>query len=425
MGKWASFRKSLSRSIKRIALLLTVTVVCLFILVVIYSAVNDDIPSNLTINGFVYFVKNGDVPPLKDYTPPKFDPRLLHGYGGQTLSNVKKPSLLEHLSDITSDLYDNMEYFLSNNPADFGLFIKYLRYQFKEKTVVADSSLINRDKVLRDFYEKTGFVGNINDPNYNPYFLGRNLTFSYLKGSFNLPEPTDTTSFRRNADFLVKNILAMYGGKKAGFIIIKSGVYRESGVSYLEIEPKSSKENSLYYSREFIPYVNKEAVGYYAIYEQKLDRHHPSHVRKSESNCELVIKYKEMSKQYEIHNQLFEVPLSIPKDKISRQKAIKIASSVMLKRSGLPKTALDTLSIKVRKVYSINNLDPYSIAQYRYRIQSVWNIRFNSNRVIMMECSPAEEKINRFLDYYSVDAYSGRVQWEKYFVSDLPPTEED
>gem|GEM_PF-4835117 len=407
MGRWISFWKSLFRSLKRVALLLLIAVACLLIIL------------------WAFGIRFRDfMPPkeLPEYTRPRiFYP--INSYDNSAPDQTKhygvnKPGVLEsivnyHVESI-ANIYDNWMDFRYSNPPDLGLFIKYLRYQFKEKTIVADSSLINRDMVLRDFYEKTGFMGNINDPNYNPYFLGRNLTFSYLKGSFNLPEPLDTTSFRSNADFLVKNILAMYGGEKAGFILIKSPVYRESGVYYREIKPKSSKENSLYYRREFIPYVKKEAVGYYAIYDQKLDKYNPSVLRKSDSNCELVIKYKEMSKQYEIYNQLFEVPLSIPKDKIGRQKAIKIATSVMLKRSGLPKTALDTLSIEVRKGYSINVLDPYSIAQYRYRVQSSWYIRFTRKYpdIIYISPFPFEEKNNRYQDNYEVDAYSGRIQWE-------------
>jgi len=364
MDKRILSEKSIVGSILRIAMLLLITVGSLFILVMIYSVII------------------GDFPPVRNNTILTFNPSLMHSYGNSSHSVVKKPTLLESIKNMYmgwkyGDDYFNTKYNQQN---------RHDKAKFTEKIAVVNP-LTNWDKKLADFYKNTGFIGKIDNQEIENSTTWKERSFHVMNGSFNLAEPKDTVIFRRNADFLVKNILAIFEGEKARFKLSKQPFYEEP---------------------RYYLYASKQVIGYHAYYEQLLEQKIPNlnGIWSVELAYGLNITYNVMTKNYQIYSHLLSIPASSPKDEVGRQAALKLAKKTVQHSNNLPSSVIDTLSADIWKEYIVRY--PEMKSPYYYYVQSVWHINFPwalySDSFVGYDIT--------YNDGYLVDAYNGKVRGE-------------
>jgi hypothetical protein len=357
MDKKILSEKSIKGSLLRIALLLLITIGGLFIIVMIYSVINGDYP-----------------PERNNIKLTKFDPRL-YSYGSSSHSVVKKPTLLESIKDMYMGWkygteYFNTKYNQQNRPA---------KSRFTEKIFVVNP-LTNWDNKLAEFCKNTGFTGKIDNQEIKNSNTWKERNFHVMEGSFNLDEPVDTITFRRNADFLVNFILAIYAGEKAGFNLSKQPIYEQP--QYLNPGIK--------------------IIGYHASYEQLLEQKIP-HLSDFSMDPGLNISYYKQTKNYQISNFLFAIPSLSPQDKVRRETALNLAQKAVQKRNNLTASVMDTLSAEIWKEYIVRY--PETKSPYYYYVQSVWYVNFPwalySDSFIGSDIT--------YDDLYMVDAYSGKI----------------
>lgn len=362
--------KSITGSLLRIAMLVLITVGSLFVL------------------GLIYRVIIGDFPPDRDNSRLVFtNANQLHGYGNSNQPVVKKPTLLEFLKDD----YMDRKYRAKHSNAKDNQNKHYHKTQFTEKIIITNHTLLNWDTKIADFCKNTGFEGTINneDPKISTTWKVRN--FESMVGTFNLAEPRDTVIFRRNADFLVKNILAIFDGERTKFNLSKQPI-SIINPNWLSLDPVGTGHN------------HKVNI-YQVFYEQLLEEKIPN-LSEHEFKRGLLIGYDIEEKNYDIFNLLFTIPLSSQKDLIGRQAALTIARKTVQQRKNLPSSVIDTLSADIWKEYKVRY--PEMKSPYYYYIQSVWHIYFP-----WALYSDSDVSIDfNYGDGYKVDAYNGKVYGE-------------
>ncbi len=365
MDKKILSEKSLVGSLVRIGLLLLITVGSLFILVMIYSVIIGDFPRD------------------KNNTILTFNPDLMHGHGNSNHSVVKKPTLLESIKD----MYMILRYGNTATPVQIIHPRGYHKAEFTEKIVFYSPFIVNWDKKLTKFCQTTGFKGDTDRKGVKGYQHTQKHTFYTMEGTFNLAEPTDTVSFRSNADFLLKNILAMYGGDKSGIKLNKQRIYFSP---YLFFPPNHLSNN-------------KEVPTYKTSYEQLLGRKYCSEIG-FYTDYRLDISFIKVTKKYQIINSLFEMPELIPQDKIGREAALHLAEKTMLRHNKFPVSTLDKYKAKIWKEYIISY--PETKSPYYFYVQSVWHINFPG---ALYENSTIRGIDINYDDEYTVDAYNKKI----------------
>jgi hypothetical protein len=363
MDKRILSKKSIAGSLLRIAMLLVITVGGLFFLTIIFSAIN------------------GDFPPARSnvkHASLKFDPRLLNGFGEARHVDVKKPPLLESIKDMYMGWKYGTDYFI----AKYNNQNRHDKAKFTEKIFVVNP-LTNWDKKLVDFCKNTGFIGKIDNEEIKKSNTWKERNFQVMEGRFTLAEPKDTVSFRRNADFLVKNILEIFEGEKAKFNLSKQPIYEEP---------------------RYYLHGSKKVFGYHAYYEQLLEQKIP-HQSEFSIDPRLNISYNVKAKNYQISNLLFAIPSLSPQDKVGKQAALKLARKTVQKRNKLPASVCDTLSAEMWKGYIVRY--PETKSPYYYYVQSVWYVNFPW---ALYDSTFVGFDIT-YNEVYAVDAFNGQVSW--------------
>jgi hypothetical protein len=380
MGKKYLFGKGIKGSLLRISLLLFIYIGSLIILLLIYSAINGDFPRDRKsiillgpkdhpINGFGYSV-----------------PDKTKHYG------VNKPGLLESLVASIKDMYMGWKYGTDYINDKYNQKNRHDRTTFTEKVCVVNPPLVNWDAKLARFCKNTGFKGKINGEEIALSSTWRERNFHYMEGSFDLAAPKDTVSFRRNADFLLKNVLAIFAGEKA----------------------KVNLNNQPIYGFKDYGYSGKKVAGYQTKYAQLLDQKIPDMstiMNPAPDYHGVIITYNDKEKNYQIVNSLIDKPAQLPEDKIGRQTALRLAKKTLRKRTNLHASVVDTLEAEIWKGYTVNY--PETKSPHYYYVQSIWQVNF--------PWAEYDDSIQgcdlTFNVIYTVDAFSGKVigQYDEIF----------
>ena len=340
------------------------------------------IVGSLFILSLIYRVIIGDFSQDRNNTRLVFDPSLMHSYDNSSHSVVKKPTLLESIKDT----YMGWRYGAAYFNAKYSQHNRRDKAKYTEKILVVNP-MTNWDNKLADFCKKTGFMGKINNQEINNSTTWKVRNFNNIEGSFKLTEPRDTVIFRRNADFLVKNVLAIFDGEIAKVNLSKREIYVE----------------------KYPLFTGKNVTGYQAYYEQLLEDKIPN-LSQIPFNHGLYIIYNIEKKNYQISNQLITMPSVSQKDKFGRQAALKLAKKELYKRNKdiqiqyqVTPSVIDTLSADMWKEYIVRY--PEMKSPYYYYVQSIWHINFPwalySDEIDGCDIT--------YDDGYLVDAYNGKV----------------
>jgi hypothetical protein len=167
------------------------------------------------------------------------------------------------------------------------------------------------------FRTETGFKGSYN-------FVPDARVFDYLKGSFPLPEPTDTTIFMQNCQTIITKILGLYTLNGEPFTWEISKV-------------QSSNDGQVYHSYEInlfqlyrglaIAFPNKCMQFVKPTQDSLWQKNIPNRVwiPSDSISTSIEIVYHNDKKEYQITNGLFLQPLIFPVLNYPREKAIEVA----------------------------------------------------------------------------------------------------
>jgi hypothetical protein len=190
---------------------------------------------------------------------------------------------------------------------------------------------------------------------------------TFISGKFPLPEPEDSITFRANADFMKNKILELFGNREHMPILSETSI----GKNLVDYNPEEYAWQTRYYQLLDGKKIVDMGFGAYT------------------SNS-LFISYRIDKSEYSIISELFEYPIEIPVNLISREEAIRIARKELMARTKKSLQEANETSMQAELKFSaICPMDIYD----RYNLVCYWKILVD-----------LPERV-----YYKIDAVSGKV----------------